>query len=111
MSVPAFFNITFRRGHVNRKSLFWVGPLALVGLVSIGASSSEAATKKPVKTPAVKHTVYSVQRAETRKAKLAPPRAATMAREMADTVLPRYKVDASGDLVPDVRAAAAIIFN
>jgi D-alanyl-D-alanine endopeptidase (penicillin-binding protein 7) len=33
------------------------------------------------------------------------------AREMADTVLPRYKVDASGDLVPDVRAAAAIIYN
>lgn len=30
---------------------------------------------------------------------------------MADTALPRYKVDASGDLVPDVRAAAAIIYN
>ena len=30
---------------------------------------------------------------------------------MADTVLPRYKVDASGDLVPDVRAAAAIIYD
>jgi D-alanyl-D-alanine endopeptidase (penicillin-binding protein 7) len=26
-------------------------------------------------------------------------------------VVPRYKVDASGDLVPDVRAAAAIIYN
>src|SRR5262252_7692506 len=34
-----------------------------------------------------------------------------MAREMSDTVLPRFKVDASGDLVPDVRAAAAIIYN
>ena len=33
------------------------------------------------------------------------------AREMADTVTPRYKVDASGDLVPDLRAAAAIIYN
>jgi D-alanyl-D-alanine endopeptidase (penicillin-binding protein 7) len=96
---------------VNRKSLFWVAPLALVGLVSIGASPSDAATKKPVKTAAVKRTVYSAQRAQTRKAKLARARAATMAREMADTVLPRYKVDASGDLVPDVRAAAAIIFN
>ena len=30
---------------------------------------------------------------------------------MADTVLPRYKVDASGGLVPDVRAAAAIIYD
>src|SRR5206468_2842448 len=33
------------------------------------------------------------------------------AREMADTVLPRYKVDASGGLVPDLRAAAAIIYD
>jgi len=38
-------------------------------------------------------------------------RAAATAREMADTVTPRYKVDASGDLVPDLRAAAAIIYN
>jgi len=30
---------------------------------------------------------------------------------MAETLLPRYKVDASGDLVPDVHAAAAIIYN
>ncbi len=34
-----------------------------------------------------------------------------MANEMAETALPRYRVDASGDLVPDVRAAAAIIYN
>jgi D-alanyl-D-alanine endopeptidase (penicillin-binding protein 7) len=34
-----------------------------------------------------------------------------MAREIAETPLPRYKVDASGDLVPDVRAAAAIIYD
>ena len=43
--------------------------------------------------------------------KLAQARAAAMAREMADTALPRYKVDASGELVPDVRAAAAIIYD
>jgi D-alanyl-D-alanine endopeptidase (penicillin-binding protein 7) len=33
-----------------------------------------------------------------------------MAREMAEA-LPRFKVDASGDLVPDLRAAAAIIYD
>jgi D-alanyl-D-alanine endopeptidase (penicillin-binding protein 7) len=55
--------------------------------------------------------VYSAARAQTRKAKLAQARAVAMAREIADTVLPRYKVDASGDLVPDVRAAAAIIYD
>ena len=54
---------------------------------------------------------YSAERSQTRKAKLARARAVAMAREMADTALPRYKVDASGDLVPDVRAAAAIIYD
>ena len=34
-----------------------------------------------------------------------------MAHEMAVTPLPRYKMDASGDLVPDLRAAAAIIYD
>src|SRR5690242_9246883 len=34
-----------------------------------------------------------------------------MAREMAADTLPRYKVDASGELVPDLRAAAAIIYD
>jgi D-alanyl-D-alanine endopeptidase (penicillin-binding protein 7) len=38
-------------------------------------------------------------------------RAVAMAREMAETALPRYKVDASGELVPDLRAAAAIIYD
>ncbi|HWW84035.1 MAG TPA: serine hydrolase, partial [Vicinamibacterales bacterium] len=42
---------------------------------------------------------------------MARARAVATAREMAETVLPRYKVDASGELVPDVRAAAAIIYN
>jgi serine-type D-Ala-D-Ala endopeptidase (penicillin-binding protein 7) len=96
---------------VNRKSAFWVVPLALVGLVSIGVPSTDAATRKPAKSAAVKRTVYSASRAQTRKAKLARARAVAMAREMSDTILPRYKVDASGDLVPDVRAAAAIVFN
>jgi serine-type D-Ala-D-Ala endopeptidase (penicillin-binding protein 7) len=55
--------------------------------------------------------VYSATRSQSRKATLARARAIATAREMVDTVLPRFKVDASGDLVPDVRAAAAIIYN
>ena len=56
-------------------------------------------------------TAYSAERSLSRKQTLARARAVAMAREMADTVLPRYKVDAGGDLVPDVHAAAAIIYN
>ncbi len=109
---------------MNRKSFFWIGTLALTSLVSIGVPSSDAATKaparatarratakasKPVQRP--KRSLYSAERSLSRKAKLARARAVATAREMADTVLPRYKVDASGELVPDVRAAAAIIYN
>jgi serine-type D-Ala-D-Ala endopeptidase (penicillin-binding protein 7) len=79
----------------------------LLGLVSIGVTPASAGAAKSVKRPGV----YSAARAQTRKAKLAKARAVAMAREIADTALPRYKVDASGDLVPDVRAAAAIIYD
>jgi len=97
---------------VNRKALFWVGPLALASLVSFSvapASATPAHAKKTAKH--AKAAVYSAARAQTRKQKLAIARAQATAREMADTVLPRYKVDASGDLVPDVRAAAAIVYD
>ena len=108
---------------MNRKTIFWIGQLALVGLISIGQTPADAATSKkhtrkataPARVtnerPAPKTTAYSAERSQTRQLKLARARAVAMAREMADTALPRYKVDASGDLVPDVRAAAAIIYN
>jgi D-alanyl-D-alanine endopeptidase (penicillin-binding protein 7) len=102
---------------VNGKSVFWIGHLALVGLVSIGVMPVDAAAAtaraKTTKSATAKPSrgAYSAARAQSRKIKLARARAVAMAREMADTVLPRYKVDASGELVPDVRAAAAIIYD
>jgi D-alanyl-D-alanine endopeptidase (penicillin-binding protein 7) len=107
---------------VNRNVFHWIGPLALVGIVGLGATPSDAAQAKPrakakktatVKAVAVRThtTAYSAERSLSRKTTLARARAVATAREMADTVLPRYKVDASGDLVPDVHAAAAIIYN
>jgi D-alanyl-D-alanine endopeptidase (penicillin-binding protein 7) len=103
---------------VIRKAVFCVGPFVLVGLVTLGATPSEAATKararttKSAKATAAKRAMaYSAERSQSRKTKLAVARARATAREMADTVLPRYKVDASGGLVPDVRAAAAIIYD
>ena len=111
--------VDFGAAQVNRKPLFWIGPLALVGLVSLGLTPADAQTSPThAKRPAAARSsrssraaVYSAERSHTRKQKLARARAVAMAREMADTALPRYKVDASGDLVPDLRAAAAIIYN
>jgi D-alanyl-D-alanine endopeptidase (penicillin-binding protein 7) len=106
----------------------WVVRLALAGLIGIGTAPGLAAGKAgtqatkgsssaaqsagtPAAKPPAKKRVYSAKRSQSRKAKLARARAAALAREMAQTLVPRYKVDASGDLVPDVRAAAAIIYD
>jgi D-alanyl-D-alanine endopeptidase (penicillin-binding protein 7) len=109
--------------YVNRKSNFWIGRLLLSSLVSIGlvqgvsaqtaekSTSNAASTRKAGAAPAAKKPAYSARRAQTRRARLAAARAAAAAREAAELSVPRYKVDASGDLVPDVRAAAAIIYD
>ena len=104
---------------MSRKVFLWLGPFALAGLVSFGVTPTEAGAqtsasgtaRATAKKPAAKKPVYSAKRAQSRRARLARARAAAMAREMADTALPRYKVDGSGDLVPDLRAAAGIIYD
>jgi D-alanyl-D-alanine endopeptidase (penicillin-binding protein 7) len=77
--------------------------------------SSRSTTAK--KKPAAKKPAYSARASKARKARLARARAAARAREQArlralqEAMTPRFKTDSSGALVPDVRAAAAIIFN
>ena len=96
-----------------------IGFVSLVGLVGVGAVDAHAKAAKPraakagaaAKPAQARPSAYSAERSASRKTTLARARAVATAREMADTVLPRYKVDASGDLVPDVRAAAAIIYD
>ena len=109
---------------VKSKPFFWIGHLALAGLVGIapapaGAQTPAAAgarTAKPA-APAVAPkaapkptTQYSATRARNRRAALARARAAALARELAEE-LPRLKADATGLLVPDLRAEAAIIYD
>jgi D-alanyl-D-alanine endopeptidase (penicillin-binding protein 7) len=114
---------------VSRNSIFWIGRVLLTWLVCIGVvpagfpvfvetieaaeqskrSRSDEKTTASTKKPATK--AYSAKRSQSRRARLAQARAAARAREMAEAVVPRYKVDASGALVPDVRAEAAIIYD
>ncbi len=90
-------------------------PLAL-GLFAPGALAEAAARKTTAQVRDRKPT-YSATASKARKARLARARAAARAREEArvkalqDAMTPRYKTDATGALVPDVRAAAAIIFS
>ncbi len=71
-----------------------------------GASKSKASASKKVKRGR-----YSARAANARRTKLARARAAARARELAEAQQPRYKLNASGVEVPDVRAASAIIYN
>ena len=99
--------------------------------VSLPAVSAEAATqtKKASPTPSAQTVStkkppakgsYSASASQARKSRLARARAAAKAREQTRlrafqqlqlAMTPRFKTDASGEVVPDVRAAAAIIFN
>lgn len=110
---------------MNKKSV-WIAPLAFAILINgvIASPALAAAKRRPTssaKTSAsrtVRSTktsssakIYSPARKSSRRSTLARQRAAQMARELAEAVVPRYKVDAAGDLVPDLRAAAAIVYN
>jgi D-alanyl-D-alanine endopeptidase (penicillin-binding protein 7) len=106
---------------VKFRSLFFVAS-TVVALCGAAAVPLTAQSAKPAAPTVRKTTVarqakpgvrplYSAARSRTRQATLAKGRAIATAREMADTILPRYKVDANGDLVPDVRAAAAIVYD
>lgn len=56
-------------------------------------------------------TTYSAANSRRRRQSVARARAAAQARVLREAQEPRYKLDASGALVPDVRAEAAIIYD
>jgi serine-type D-Ala-D-Ala endopeptidase (penicillin-binding protein 7) len=97
---------------------------ALLGVgVCLPVATADAATRKSStahRTSAKKKPAYSAAASKSRKSRLARARAVVRAREQArlrslrslqEAMTPRYKTDSTGAQVPDVRAAAAIIFN
>jgi D-alanyl-D-alanine endopeptidase (penicillin-binding protein 7) len=54
---------------------------------------------------------YSAPRSRARRARVVKAVAAQREREARELATPRFKLDADGTLVPDVRAAAAVIYN
>jgi serine-type D-Ala-D-Ala endopeptidase (penicillin-binding protein 7) len=80
-------------------------------------STSKSTTVRKSAPRVARTAAYSASASRARKARLARARAAARSREISrmralrEAMTPRYKTDATGALVPDVRAAAAIIFN
>ena len=92
--------------------LLAVGFAVPSGFAEAAAQKKTSTTRRTVRKP-----TYSASASSARKARLARARAAARAREEArlralrEAMTPRYKTDATGALVPDIRAAAAVIFN
>ena len=114
------------RDEMTHRSRRWFGAvaavLAAVVSVPVGAAPAKKATAKKTttgakvsaekkQTSAKKTTTYSRKRVTSRRARLARARAARYARDMRDLQTPRFKLDAQGTLVPDIRAEAAVIYN
>jgi D-alanyl-D-alanine endopeptidase (penicillin-binding protein 7) len=83
-------------------------------------TSKSTAKKTTVKKKPTVKRAYSARSSKARQARLARARAAAKARErqrlsalraLKEAMTPQYKTDASGAMVPAVRAAAAIVFD
>lgn len=74
------------------------------------AAKPAATTKTPARATA-KPQASPASAAKARKAKLARARADARAREARNVRTPRFRVDEFGREVPDIRAAAAIIYD
>jgi D-alanyl-D-alanine endopeptidase (penicillin-binding protein 7) len=89
----------------------------LLALGIVLPSAAASAQSAPRSKKVVRKATYNAKTSSARKARLARARAAARAREHArlralrEAMTPRYKTDATGAIVPDIRAAAAIIFN
>ena len=99
-----------------------VAVIATTGIAVLlaGPGAATAQTAKPAAKTTAKKTTYSASSSSARKARLARARAAARAREQSrlravrairEAMTPRFKTDETGALVPDVRAAAAVIFD
>ena len=93
-----------------------------VGLVgsaveSTAASPARTTAPKVNKTSTTKRVApakprrYSASASRSRRARLARAKAAAKTRQWREVAQPRFKMSESGEMVPDVRAAAAIIYN
>jgi D-alanyl-D-alanine endopeptidase (penicillin-binding protein 7) len=73
-------------------------------------AESKTSTKSTASKAAPKRS-YSASVAKARRARVAQARASARTRDLREVQTPRFTVDELGQEVPDVRAAAAIIYN
>jgi serine-type D-Ala-D-Ala endopeptidase (penicillin-binding protein 7) len=106
-----------RSVHVARAIALLVGLGVSMALPVDAAQKRTQRKSSTTRSSTVRKPAYSASASKARRARLARARAAARAREQArlralqEAMTPRYKTDATGAVVPDIRAAAAIVFN
>ena len=101
--------------------LFAALSLAIAGRVEARVEASVAARQTKTATisakkrhhvaPATRSSRYTSQTVRNRRARLARARAAARSRQWREVAEPRFKTNDQGEVVPDIRAEAAIIYN
>ena len=124
-NAETFCNNLFRKGlpviptrfsAAARLICVWAAFTALGLPVQASAAVRPPSTTKAVSTakrqPAVrKASVAARKPTSSRRVRAARARAAVQAAALRDAIEPRFKFDDTGNVVPDIRAEAAIIYN
>ncbi len=76
-----------------------------------GTTTSASSTAKKRHTAASKTRHYTASTARARRARLARAKSVARARQWQEMQQPRFKTNDQGEVVPDIRAEAAIIYN
>jgi len=86
--------------------------LAVVGMATSPSPALAASAKKlTLKKAPRKAAQRATTSARSRRARVARARATLAARQLKEAQQPQFKLDALGSLVPDIRAAAGIIYD
>ncbi len=86
-------------------------PTAASARAKVAASTPVKPRQASLSVTNTRKSAYSAAAARARRVRLARALAAARARELKVLAQPRFKTDAQGDVVPDIRAEAAIIYN
>jgi serine-type D-Ala-D-Ala endopeptidase (penicillin-binding protein 7) len=100
---------------LTRLTVLWLG----VSLLATGAGATTISTPVAPVTPAPeagaapakKTSATARARARAARIRAARAKATRSARALAEAKTPRYRTDEAGNVVPDIRAAAAIIYD
>jgi D-alanyl-D-alanine endopeptidase (penicillin-binding protein 7) len=88
-----------------------VSLVVVVGVPAESAAATGRSRSAVTQTPGSQKLTLKKKKVSTARTRAARSRAALRARQLQEARQPRFKFDASGALVPDIRAEAAIIYD